>query len=249
MLASSLVARLGKRRAQLVHGEHGPATSDGLVLCGGLMLCCVGFREGEQGRCLRARPGMLCAAGFAFLLCVGMLLVRGLRLFGWTRADRGFRFRTYISKGELVLISSKGRYALRLAVCVAQAGPDAKVSLREVAEHEELSLKYLEQIARPMVSAGLLTSVRGKGGGYRLSRDPHEILAGDVLRAVEGTTVTCASLEGPEPCHRAGVCTTVRFWAGLDEVIENYVDGVTVGDLADAPQPHIQLADAAPAES
>lgn len=61
--------------------------------------------------------------------------------------------------------------------------------------------------------------------------------------------VTCASLEGPEPCHRAGVCTTVRFWAGLDEVIENYVDGVTVGDLADAPQPHIQLADAAPAES
>ena len=150
-----------------------------------------------------------------------------------------------------MLISSKGRYALRLAVCVAQAGPDAKVSLREVAEHEELSLKYLEQIARPMVSAGLLTSVRGKGGWYRLSRDPHEILAGDVLRAVEGTTVpvTCASLEGPEPCHRASVCTTVRFWAGLDEVIENYVDGVTVGDLADAPQPHIQLADAAPAES
>ena len=60
---------------------------------------------------------------------------------------------------------------MRLAVCIAQAGPDAKVSLREVAEHEELSLKYLEQIARPMVSAGLLASVRGKGGGYRLARD------------------------------------------------------------------------------
>ena len=71
-----------------------------------------------------------------------------------------------------MLISSKGRYALRLAVCIAQAGPEAKVSLREVAEHEELSLKYLEQIARPMVSAGLLASVRGKGGGYRLARDP-----------------------------------------------------------------------------
>lgn len=88
-----------------------------------------------------------------------------------------------------MLISSKGRYALRLAVCIAQAGPDAKVSLREVAEREELSLKYLEQIARPMVSAGLLASVRGKGGGYRLARDPQDILAGDVLRAVEGTTV------------------------------------------------------------
>lgn len=144
-----------------------------------------------------------------------------------------------------MLISSKGRYALRLAVCIAQAGPDAKVSLREVAEHEELSLKYLEQIARPMVSAGLLASVRGKGGGYRLARDPQDILAGDVLRAVEGTTVPviCAALDGPEPCHRAGVCTTVRFWAGLDEVIEKYVDGVTVGDLAAAPQPHIKIAE------
>ena len=136
-----------------------------------------------------------------------------------------------------MLISSKGRYALRLAVCIAQAGPEAKVSLREVAEREELSLKYLEQIARPMVSAGLLASVRGKGGGYRLARDP--------LRAVEGTTVpvTCAALDGPEPCHRADVCTTVRFWAGLDEVIEKYVDGVTVGDLAAAPQPHIEIAE------
>ena len=150
-------------------------------------------------------------------------------------------------KGGAVLISSKGRYALRLAVCVAQAGADAKVSLREVAEHEELSLKYLEQIARPMVAAGLLSAVRGKGGGYRLARDPHDILAGDVLRAVEGTTapVTCAALEGPEPCHRANVCTTVRFWAGLDEVIERYVDSVTVADLAEAPQPHIAVADQA----
>ena len=148
-------------------------------------------------------------------------------------------------------ISTKGRYALRMLVDVAQHQSSGTVTLKEIAERQGISKKYLEQIARPMVSAGLLTSVRGKGGGYRLSRDPHEILAGDVLRAVEGTTVpvTCASLEGPEPCHRASVCTTVRFWAGLDEVIENYVDGVTVGDLADAPQPHIQLADAAPAES
>ena len=136
-----------------------------------------------------------------------------------------------------MLISSKGRYALRLAVCIAQAGPEAKVSLREVAEHEELSLKYLEQIARPMVSAGLLASVRGKGGGYRLARDPQDILAGDVLRAVEGSTapVACLDLQEGMACPRAGECTTVRFWAGLDEVIERYVDGVTLADLAGEP--------------
>lgn len=66
-----------------------------------------------------------------------------------------------------------------------------------------------------------------------------------MLRAVEGTTVP-GDLRGarwPEPCHRADVCTTVRFWAGLDEVIEKYVDGVTVGDLAAAPQPHIEIAE------
>ena len=93
---------------------------------------------------------------------------------------------------------------MRLAVCIAQAGPEAKVSLREVAEREELSLKYLEQIARPMVSAGLLASVRGKGGGYRLARDPQDILAGDVLRAVEGTTVpvTCARWPRAVPSRR-----------------------------------------------
>ena len=103
-----------------------------------------------------------------------------------------------------MLISSKGRYALRLAVCIAQAGPEAKVSLREVAEREELSLKYLEQIARPMVSAGLLASVRGKGGGYRLARDPQDILAGDVLRAVEGTTVPVAPSRASAPTGAPG---------------------------------------------
>ena len=90
------------------------------------------------------------------------------------RAFRGKRFGGFakvvrVDKGGIVLISSKGRYALRLAVCIAQAGPEAKVSLREVAEREELSLKYLEQIARPMVSAGLLASVRGKGASLAKS--------------------------------------------------------------------------------
>ena len=124
-----------------------------------------------------------------------------------------------------MLVSTKGRYALRLMVCVARAGAEGKVALREVSEREDISLKYLEQLARPLVQAGLLRSVRGKGGGYALARE---------ASAVEGTTapVACLDLEDGMACPRANECTTVRFWAGLDDVIERYVDGVTLADLA-----------------
>ena len=131
-----------------------------------------------------------------------------------------------------MLISSKGRYAVRLAVCIAQAGPDAKVSLREVAEREELSLKYLEQIARPMVSAGLLASVRGKGGGYRLTREPDQYTIGEVLRLTEGSLAPVACLEAnAESCPRMFDCRTISLWRGLDEVVNKYLDGITVADL------------------
>lgn len=131
-----------------------------------------------------------------------------------------------------MLVSTKGRYALRLMVRIAQEGAGT-VSLREASEAEGISLKYLEQLVRPLVKAGLLRSVRGKGGGYALAKDPADVRAGDVLRAVEGTTapVACLALDGEE-CPRAGACTTVRFWAGLDDVIERYVDGTTLADLA-----------------
>lgn len=132
-----------------------------------------------------------------------------------------------------MLVTTKGRYAMRLMVRVAQAGLGAKTSLRAVSEQEAISLKYLEQVARPLVAAGLLDSVRGKGGGYRLARPAEQIKAGDILRAAEGTTVpvACQGLADDGTCPRLGECTTVRFWAGLDEVIERYVDGVTLADL------------------
>lgn len=138
-----------------------------------------------------------------------------------------------------MLVSTKGRYALRLMVRIAQAGPGGKVPLREVAELEDISMKYLEQLARPLMQSGLLRSVRGKGGGYALAQDPAAVRAGDVLRAVEGTTapVACKSLEEGSTCPRSDACTTVRFWAGLDDVIERYVDGVTLADLAGGAAP------------
>lgn len=131
-----------------------------------------------------------------------------------------------------MLITSKGRYALRLMIFVAASGEGAKVTLRQVADSENISLKYLEQLAHTLVKADLLASVRGHGGGYRLAREAASIKAGDVIRAAEGTTtpVACAGLD--DMCPRENMCSTVAFWAGLDEVIENYVDGVTLADLA-----------------
>ena len=131
-----------------------------------------------------------------------------------------------------MLVTTKGRYAMRLMVFIAQAGEGSKIALRKVSEDEGISLKYLEQLAHLMVQSGLLTSVRGHGGGYKLARPASEITAGDVLRAAEGTTVAvaCAGLE--EGCPRSEVCSTIAFWAGLDRTIDSYVDGVTLDKLS-----------------
>ena len=133
-----------------------------------------------------------------------------------------------------MLVTTKGRYAMRLMVYIA-GFPERKVALREVSENEDISLKYLEQLAHDMVGAGLLKSVRGHGGGYLLARSADEIRAGDILRAAEGTTVpvACAALEeGGTGCPRENECSTISFWAGLDKVIEEYVDDVKLSDLS-----------------
>lgn len=131
-----------------------------------------------------------------------------------------------------MLVTTKGRYAMRLMTYIAGL-PDQKVALRTVSEAEGISLKYLEQLAHDLVQNDLLKSVRGHGGGYLLARNAADIKAGDVLRAVEGSTapVACAALEDGGVCPREKMCSTVDFWAGLDRVIEDYVDGVTLADL------------------
>lgn len=131
-----------------------------------------------------------------------------------------------------MLITTKGRYALRLMVYIASF-PERKVALHEAAEQESISQKYLEQLAQALVKANLLTSLRGHGGGYTLSRSASDITAGDILRVAEGSTspVACAALEDGGECPREGRCSTISFWAGLDKVIEDYVNGVTLADL------------------
>lgn len=130
-----------------------------------------------------------------------------------------------------MLVTTKGRYAMRLMVFIASFPEGSKVALRQAAEAEGISLKYLEQLAHSLVNAKLLKSVRGHGGGYMLARPASEIKAGDILRAVEGSTVAvaCAGLE--QGCPRESICQTISFWAGLDTVIEEYVDGVSLTDL------------------
>lgn len=133
-----------------------------------------------------------------------------------------------------MLVTTKGRYAMRMMVFIASFPEGQKVALRHVAEAENISLKYLEQLAHLLVGAGLLKSVRGHGGGYVLGKPAEEIRAGDILRAVEGTTVpvACSALEEGGECPRETTCSTVSFWAGLDEVIEDYVDKATLAELA-----------------
>jgi len=134
-----------------------------------------------------------------------------------------------------MLVTTKGRYAMRLMAYIASFPEGTKIALRQAAEAECISLKYLEQLAHNLVENGLLKSVRGHGGGYMLGMPASDIKAGDILRAVEGTTVpvSCAALDGEGDCPRENICSTVSFWAGLDEVVENYVDSVTLAQLVE----------------
>lgn len=132
-----------------------------------------------------------------------------------------------------MMISTKGRYAMRLMVDIALHAQEAPVSLKDVAKRENMPLKYLEQLVRPLAGAQILKSVRGQRGGYLLARDADAISAGDILRAAEGTTAPVACLEGGAAgCPRMESCTTLAFWKGLDNAIEAYVDHVSLADIA-----------------
>ena len=130
------------------------------------------------------------------------------------------------------MISTRGRYALRVMVDLAEHGGAGFITLSEVAARQEISEKYLENIAKELVRAGYLQGLRGKGGGYRLARAPEDINVRDVLVTMEGTLSPVACLEkGAVPCDRAGDCRTLPLWQGLDKVIEDYLRGFTVRDL------------------
>ena len=134
-------------------------------------------------------------------------------------------------------ISTKGRYALRLMIDLAQQRGDTLVSLKDVAERQTISVKYLEQIVGLLSKAGFLRSGRGPQGGYRLAKRPEEYTVGSILRLTEGNLAPVACLgDGENRCERSNRCPTLDFWTGLYAVINDYIDRFTLADLVRAEQ-------------
>ena len=126
-------------------------------------------------------------------------------------------------------ISTKGRYALRLMLDLAMDTSGEPVRIKDVAERQEISVKYLEQIVSILAKAGYVRSIRGPQGGYRLSREPEDYTVGMILRLTEGslTPVECAEAE-PGACSREDTCVTRKLWKELDEAIRSVVDKYTL---------------------
>ncbi|MCD8334318.1 MAG: Rrf2 family transcriptional regulator [Clostridiales bacterium] len=134
-------------------------------------------------------------------------------------------------------ISTRGRYALTMMVDLARYQGEGYVSLRDVAERQGISKKYLEQIVLIFNRSGALKASRGFQGGYRLARAPEEYTVGEILRVTENglSPVPCVDQDAEE-CARSTVCPTLPIWQGLNQVINDYLDGITLRDLLEQYQ-------------
>ena len=131
-----------------------------------------------------------------------------------------------------MIVSTRGRYALRVLLDLCSGDPDAFVPMKEIAKREGISVKYMEQIMPVLVKNGLVEAVHGKGGGYRLGVKPSECRVGDVLRLTEGGLAPVACLScGAEPCKRYADCKTIGMWSEFNRITNEYFDGITLSDL------------------
>ncbi len=132
-----------------------------------------------------------------------------------------------------MMVSTKGRYALRVMVDLSEHKTGAYIPLKDIAERQEISQKYLESIMTVLSKAGFVDALHGKGGGYKLNRSPEEYTVGSVLKLTEGTLAPVACLEyACNTCKRAPECRTLPMWAELNRLIDHFFEGITVGDLA-----------------
>lgn len=132
-----------------------------------------------------------------------------------------------------MLVSTKGRYALRVMVDLAERQTEGYVPLKEIAGRQEISEKYLESIIKLLVRANLLSGLRGKGGGYKLVLPPEQCTVGEVLRLTEESMAPVTCLEEGAVCPRMMKCRTLPMWQGLNTVINEYLDHITIADLSD----------------
>ncbi len=131
-----------------------------------------------------------------------------------------------------MIVSTKGRYALRVMIDLAEQNKSERVPLKEIAERQEISQKYIESIMTLLSKNGFVDAVHGKGGGYKLNKKPEEYRVGDILRLTEGSLSPVACLEkGAVECPRKNECRTLPMWTKLDELVEGYLDSVSLADL------------------
>lgn len=130
------------------------------------------------------------------------------------------------------MISTRGRYAIRVMLDIAANQQDGYVPMKDVAARQDLSLKYLEQILPALTKNKIIEGVQGRGGGYRLVGSPEDYTIGDILRITEKdlAPVSCLS-EGAKKCQRRNKCQTIEFWEGLNTVVNDYLNSKTLADL------------------
>ncbi len=134
-------------------------------------------------------------------------------------------------------ISTRGRYALRMLLDLAEHQQEGFVALKDAAQRQNISKKYLEQIIPILNRAGMLKTSRGFQGGYRLAMDPDQYKVGDILRATEGSLAPVTCLEQkPNLCPRCNSCDTLFLWEGLETAVSGYLDNVTLQDILDRKQ-------------
>ena len=130
------------------------------------------------------------------------------------------------------MISTKGRYALRVMIDLAENGNEGYIPLKDIAARQEISKKYLEIIVKDMVTGGLLTGASGKGGGYKLCRKPEEYSVGEILELMEGPLSSVACLAGREnDCPKKNTCHTLPMWEEYDRMVHDFFYGKTLQDL------------------
>ena len=131
-----------------------------------------------------------------------------------------------------MIVSTKGRYALRVMVYFVLNGTQEYIPLKQIAEAEGISQKYLESIMAVLSKAGFVDAIHGKGGGYRLNRAPESYTVGSILKLTEGSlnTVSCTT-SGASACNRSTCCKTLPMWEKLDAMVEEFFEGITLADL------------------